>query len=73
MIEQLGLKPIEDVLNSLGGWPVMSANWNEDAWSWQKTVKDLETKGFASNFIFELGLGADQKNSSKRTWMVSFC
>lgn len=41
-------------------------NWDEESWSWQKMVKDLETIGFPSNFIFELSLSANQKNTSTR-------
>jgi hypothetical protein len=58
-------------LDTFGGWPVTRDRWNEDSWSWQKTVVDLEKNGLHTNFIFELGLGADQKNNSKRVLMVS--
>lgn len=55
----------------MGGWPVTTENWDEEAWSWQQMVKDLETVGFPTNYIFEWTLGADQKNNSKRILGVS--
>ena len=72
MIEQLKLQPIEEVMDIMGGWPVTKTAWNESNWSWQQTVKDLETIGFPTNFIFELGIEADQKNNSRRILKVKY-
>jgi hypothetical protein len=61
------LKRIKEILITLGGWPVISENWDEASWTWQKTVKDLEVKGFPTNYIFEISISPDQKNTSRRT------
>lgn len=66
MIEKLGLTPIQELLKQMGGWPVTLGEWNEDSWSWQKMVKDLETIGYPANYIFELSLTADLKNTERR-------
>lgn len=72
MIEQLGLEPIKETLNRLGGWPVTKSNWSDFQWSWQKIVQDLELViGYPTNFVFEIGVGTDQKNTSKRILTVS--
>lgn len=71
-IEELELKPIKELLNEFGGWPVTTNDWNNESWSWQKTVKDLETIGFQSNFLFELSVGANQKNTSSRILGVKY-
>lgn len=72
MIEKLQLKPIKALQKLMGGWPVIDNEWNEGSWSWQKMVKDLEKIGFPANFVFELTLGSDVKNTSKRTLGVRF-
>lgn len=66
MIEKLGLDPIKDLLNTMGGWPVILDTWDESSWTWQKMVKDLEAIGFPSNFLFELSVTPNQKNTSTR-------
>lgn len=71
MIEKLQLEPIKALQRVMGGWPVVDEAWNENAWSWQKMVKDLEIIGFPTNYIFELTLGSDVKNTSQRTLGVT--
>lgn len=66
MIQQLGLNPIKSLLTKMGGWPVIHESWDESPWSWQKMVKDLETIGFPSNFLFELSVTPNQKNTTTR-------
>jgi hypothetical protein len=46
-------------------------SWDESSWSWQKTALDLELMGLPTNYIFEISLGADQKNTTKRILGVS--
>lgn len=72
MIEKLQLKPIKALQKLMGGWPVIDHEWKKSSWSWQKMVKDLEKIGFPANFVFELTLGSDVKNTSKRTLGVRF-
>lgn len=71
MIEKLQLKPIKALQRVMGGWPVVDGVWSEDSWSWQKMVKDLEKIGFPTNYIFELMLGPDVKNTSRRSLGVT--
>ncbi len=34
-IESIGLKPLQNVLEKMGGWPVVDGDdWDEDAFSW---------------------------------------
>lgn len=66
MIGKLGLDPIKSLLTSMGGWPVILESWDETSWSWQEMVIVLETIGFPSNFLFELSVTPNQKNTSTR-------
>lgn len=61
---------MQELLTQMGGWPVTLTKWNENAWSWQKMVKDLPKNGFFSNYIFKISIDSDKKNSSKRVISV---
>ncbi|XP_062561585.1 neprilysin-2 isoform X2 [Armigeres subalbatus] len=67
-IEEKGIKPLLDILDSLGGWPVLSGdNWNADSsWSWTKSVKDFRLKGYSTDYFFDFSVGTDLKNSTRR-------
>jgi hypothetical protein len=60
-IERRGLGPLLDMLERLGGWPVLSTPdkpWNEDTFDWMQTVY-RQVKPFQNgvlNFYFEFFL-----------------
>jgi hypothetical protein len=64
------LKPIKELLNEFGGWPVIMNKWNDSVWRWQDVVMKLEDEGFQSNFLFEISFEPDYKNSTKRVISV---
>ena len=33
-LDEIGLKPLKDLLEVFGGWPVLEDNWNEDSFQW---------------------------------------
>ncbi|XP_031627155.1 neprilysin-2-like isoform X2 [Contarinia nasturtii] len=56
LIEERGLQPLFEILDSYGGWPVVKGDaWKEDDFDWINTV----------GYIFGLDVAADMKNSSK--------
>ena len=36
-IEEIGLKPVLDMLKTFGGWPVLEQNWDESNFDWYAT------------------------------------
>lgn len=70
-IEKLGLKPVKELLGRLGGWPVVSKHWDEFSWTWQDAITKLRQFGFLSNYLFDLSVVTDLKNSTKRIISVS--
>lgn len=68
LIEDLSTKPIAEISESLGGWPVIKgSSWNsDDSWNWQDTVKKFRNLGFSMDYILDFSIGVDLKNSTKR-------
>lgn len=73
LIEERGLKPLLDITDSLGGWPVVKGDrWNDKSdWTWIKAVKDFRKIGYSMDYIFDFSVGIDLKNSTARTIDVS--
>lgn len=73
LIEERGLKPLADITESLGGWPVVKGDrWNDKSdWTWIKAVKDFRKIGYSMDYIFDFSVGIDLKNSTARTIDVS--
>lgn len=76
LIEERGLAPVYEKLDSLGGWPVLKGDrWDEKStWSWQQAVKDFRKVGYSMDYVFDFSVGVDLKKSLSRTIDVSgFC
>lgn len=73
LIEQRGLKPMLDIADRLGGWPVLKGDeWDSKSeWTWVKAVHDFRREGFSMDYIWDFSIGVDLKNSLTRTIDVS--
>lgn len=73
LIEQLGGKPIADISESLGGWPVVKGDmWDpKDTWTWQETIKKFRRLGLSMDYIVDFSISVDLKNSTTRVIDVS--
>ncbi|XP_031639286.1 neprilysin-2-like [Contarinia nasturtii] len=71
-IEAIGLKPLRDITDRLGGWPVVKGyDWNTKSdWSWTWAVKEFRKYGFSMDYIFDLSIGTDFKNSTVRVLAI---
>lgn len=66
-IEERGLTPLQDIHESLGGWPVVKGDaWEEKLWTWQQSVKEFRKRGYSTDYIFDFSVGTDLKNSTRR-------
>ncbi|XP_055324267.1 neprilysin-2-like [Sitodiplosis mosellana] len=68
LIEDRGLKPLFDITDQLGGWPVVKGDeWDmKSEWSWTWAVREFRKIGFSANYIFHFSIGVDLKNSTAR-------
>lgn len=71
-IEKRGEEPLYQLLNQLGGWPLLDGEeWNGSRWSWTDTVARMKLLGVGLDFIVEISVLPDFQNSSKRIVYVS--
>lgn len=74
IIEERGIKPLSELLESFGGWPVVKGDvWSENDFDWVEMMKKFRRTGIDVNFIFSLVIQTDLKNSTKRVLSVSIC
>ncbi|KAJ8664822.1 hypothetical protein QAD02_006484 [Eretmocerus hayati] len=64
-IEEYGLEPVENILVSLGGWPIMTntEDWNDENNEWQKIDQYFMKFGEMSTF-YNIHVSTDDRNSS---------
>jgi predicted metalloendopeptidase len=71
-IEELELSAIKKVLESIGGWPVLKTQWNsEETWTWQNATIKCRENGYSTDYIVDVSVSTDLKNSSQRVLDVS--
>ncbi|XP_063925032.1 endothelin-converting enzyme homolog isoform X2 [Zophobas morio] len=63
-VEELGAKPMLDLLKKLGGWSITDSDFNANNWSFQNTVQMVQNK-YNIGALFAYMVGEDDKNSSK--------
>ena len=73
-IEIIDDAPIKEVLNSLGGWPVITPDWDEKS----SSVPKLETlvatlkRKFTLGVLLEEWIGPDDKHSGANVIQVNY-
>lgn len=72
-MEERGLTPTKEILKTLGGWPVLEKDWNEEAFDWKETTYKFRKEGFSVDYIFDFSINIDLKNSTFRVIDVSLC
>ena len=65
-IEKMGLEPLQDMLKTLGGWPVLEENWDETKFSWIDSTYRLRRNGYSTDYLIDFSIVTDSKNSSWR-------
>lgn len=61
VIEKRGIQPLLDLLKSLGGWPLLDPNWNENNFDWLELVANL--RKYNNDILIVEYVSADIQNS----------
>ena len=66
-IEEAGLKPMENLLQELGGWPVLEGDkWDGEQFQWYDFILKSNELGTGINYIMKHSISQDTKNISWR-------
>ncbi|KAK6639892.1 hypothetical protein RUM43_008167 [Polyplax serrata] len=66
-IASRGHKPLLDLLEKLGGWPVLEGpNWKVGDFDWKETVYKFRKFGYSVDYFIDFSIGVDLKNSTVR-------
>ncbi|XP_072930429.1 neprilysin-2 [Epargyreus clarus] len=66
-IEARGVQPLLDMLERLGGWPVLDGDrWDERTFSWEESVYRFRSAGYSVDYFIDFSVSVDVKNSTRR-------
>lgn len=62
LIERRGIEPLKELLETLGGWPLLDPNWDEKKFDWLELVANL--RRFNNDILIVEYVSADIQNSN---------
>ncbi|KAK4879931.1 hypothetical protein RN001_008077 [Aquatica leii] len=66
-VEKNSMSTVHDILNDLGGWPVLDGKkWKEDKFDWKWSIFKFRKHGLDTDNFLSFNLYSDFKNSSRR-------
>lgn len=66
-----GIKPMVELLERYGGWPIVNGNnWNAENWNWINVSQQIYDDGLLK-LILNWGISVDLKNSTRNVLIVS--
>lgn len=74
LVESRGTTPVMEVLNKMGGWPVLLAvgDWDESSWTWQRAIALSKENGYSVSYFLSFSVSTDNKDTTKRIIRVNF-
>lgn len=67
MLEQRGIQPLVNILETYGGWPVVRGDaWQSNNWNWMEINQKISNDGLEDALLFSMSVTPDQKNSTQR-------
>lgn len=68
------MRPLQENLKRLGGWPVLEGDrWNDGDFTWKDSVYRFRRLGYSVDYFIDFGVSVDLKNNSRRLIDVSTC
>lgn len=58
-------KPMTDLLDQIGGWPLLKEEWAEFAGKWEEQLSRVVNQTGITSILMDLSVGFDPENSSK--------
>lgn len=71
-IEEDGLQTIKNILDNLGGWPVLEGtSWYDGKFDWKQTMYVLRSIGYEANYFLSVYITKDLRDTSRKIITVS--
>lgn len=67
-IEKLGYQPLYDLLNTLGGWPIITPSWTDDQFDLMTVLSKMRLLN--NRYLIDGFVTVDYKNSTNRIFKV---
>lgn len=64
-INLLGKTPLLDKFDELGGWPLLTTDWNETSFIWQDFIDKMYNLGFVENYLIFFFLSPNPQDPTK--------
>lgn len=64
-LDELGSKPMFEVFNGLGGFPLFTDDWNETSNDWVSLNNKIMQAGYIQSYLINLYVEADYRDASK--------
>lgn len=71
ILEQRMERPLIQLLDQLGGWPILKPNWDPDKFDWLRLTAQLRL--YNNEILISEWVGPDIKNSDKYVIQVTEC
>ncbi|VEN40265.1 unnamed protein product, partial [Callosobruchus maculatus] len=68
-VEQLGARPMQDLLIKLGGWNVTNSGFNVDSWTLQNITQTVQNR-YNIGGLFSYAVGEDDRNSTRHVLQI---
>jgi len=69
-VESEGLKPLLDIIENIGDWPMTSDSWKEEEFNWEKAIAELN-RHLGLSPLVSLIVYSDRRNSTQNVITVS--
>ena len=69
-VERVGDLPLKAVLRGLGGWPVVSSQWDQSNWTLEVALGQLRGR-YNAPVLVRMMVATDDKNSSVHIMQVT--
>jgi len=71
VIKDVGIAPLIELLDSYGGWPIITPKWNENNFDWKKASSSSRIQ-FGINIFFTIATSIDGNDANKTIVKVHF-
>lgn len=62
------MQPLHDILTTMGGWPIIESDWNDDSFDLISLLSELRL--YNNRYLVEMWVSSDDRNSTNNILQV---